>query len=72
MRPELGAMSTLVTSLSCPLSSSLSLNALPTFPYSSTVVSLATARVLRSAENEWSAMGLWKRWWTLGGSHIVW
>jgi hypothetical protein len=25
-----------------------------------------TARELRSAENEWSAIGAWKRWWTSG------
>lgn len=70
MRPELGAISTLVTVLSCPLSWSLSLKVLPTRPYSSTVDSRATARVFLSAENEWSAMGLWKRWWT-SGSGIV-
>lgn len=62
MRPLLGAISTLVTVLSCPLSSSLSLKALPTLPYNSTDVSRATAKVEWSAEKEWSAMGLWKRW----------
>jgi len=59
MRPLLGAMSTLVTVLSWPLSSSLSLKAFP---------SRATARTLWSAEKEWSAMGLWKRWWTSGAA----
>lgn len=61
-------MSTLVMVLSCPFSSSLSLKALPTFPYSSTVESRAMAKVDRSAEKEWSAIGLWKRWCTSGAA----
>lgn len=68
MRPELGAMSTLVTVLSCPFNSSFSLKALPAAPYSSMVESRAMAKVDRSAEKEWSAMGLWKRWWTSGAA----
>lgn len=51
MRPELGAISTLVTVLSCDFSSSFSLKALPTLLYSSTVFSRATASVLWSAVN---------------------
>jgi hypothetical protein len=66
MRPELGAMSTLVTSLSCPLRSSFSLKALPTLLYSSTELSLATATVEWSPANEWSAIGAWNKWWTSG------
>lgn len=62
MRPDVGAMSTLVTALSCPFNSSFSLNVSPTLVYSSMVVSRAMAKVWRSAEKEWSAMGLWKRW----------
>lgn len=55
--PLLGAMSTLVTSLSWPFSSSFSWKVLPTRPYSSTVDSRATAKVCLSAEKEWSAIG---------------
>lgn len=62
MRPEFCAMSTLVTILSCPFNSSFNLKALPLFSYNSTVESRAMAKVDRSAEKEWSAMGLWKRW----------
>ena len=60
--PLCRATSTPVTVLSCPFSSSLSLNPLPERPYSSTFVSRATARVCLSAEKEWSAIGLWKSW----------
>lgn len=66
MRPELGAMSILVTVLSCPFNSSFNLKVSPDFLYSSMDVSRAMARVDRSAEKEWSAIGLWKRWWTSG------
>lgn len=71
MRPELGAMSTLVTVLSWPFNSSFNLKAFPLFPYSSTTVSRAIAKVDRSAEKEWSAMGWWKRWWTSGAAIFV-
>ena len=33
-------------------------------------MSRAMASVFRSAEKEWSAMGLWKRWWTSGGAMV--
>lgn len=64
-------MSRLVTVLSCPFSSSCSLKAFPALPYSSTVESRAMAKVDRSAEKEWSAMGLWKRWWTSGAAILM-
>lgn len=71
MRPEFGAISRLVTVLSWPFSSSCSLKAFPALPYSSTVESRAMAKVDRSAEKEWSAMGLWKRWWTSGEAILM-
>ena len=70
MRPELGAMSTPVMSLSWPRSSSWRRNWLPDLPYSSTLFERATARVLRSAEKEWSAIGAWKRWCTSGEAMV--
>lgn len=68
MRPLFGAMSTLVTVLSWPFNTSASLKAFPALLYSSTDESRATARVAWSAENEWSAMGLWNKWWTSGAA----
>jgi hypothetical protein len=38
--------------------------------YSSMLLSFATARVDLSDEKEWSAMGLWKRWWTSGAAMV--
>ena len=66
--PLRGAMSTPVTVLSWPASSSCSLKPLPDRPYRSTTLSRATASVERSALNEWSAMGWWKRWCTSGAA----
>lgn len=64
--PLLSAMSTPVTVLSWPLSSSLRTNFEPDRLYNSTLLSRATAKVCRSDEKEWSAIGWWKRWCTSG------